>query len=491
MDPSNSNESPNVPVPNLLTAPPLPLAPLGSSPSPPPPAHIPYSDPQPTAPLPKMGNEPPKRLLCLDAYRGLIMIALAFGGFGLAKAANNIIGLADKAGDGAMVSRWEAIRHQFSHAEWVGCSFWDMIQPSFMFMVGVSMAYSYASRSARGHSYMRMMGHAGMRAVILVLLGVFLVSWRRGFEAWTFTNVLSQIGLGYIFLFLMWNRGRWTQWGVVAVVLGGTWCAMTFYSGAGIEKGAEPNGVSAEWVQQNLVDVPVLYPANASKVNDVGAGWHKNANFFSSVDAQLLNALPHKSETIKPNAGGYATLNFIPAFVTMLFGLMAGQLMRSDRGEFGKFGILVFAGIVALAAGYVLDYSGQAPLVKRIWTPTFAIFSTGWCLLILAGLYFVFDLCRLRFLAWPLKIAGMNSMALYVMLMTLTGWTGQILTNLLGKDFYAESLVFLNGIVKIADPKTLEAYATAAAPMAQATSVGLVFWLMTLWMYRQKLFVRI
>ena len=79
------------------------------------------------------------RLFSLDAYRGLIMITLAFGGFGLAGTAGKQLA----ADPGS--SLWETVRYQFSHAQWIGCSYWDLIQPSFMFMVGVSMALSMAS----------------------------------------------------------------------------------------------------------------------------------------------------------------------------------------------------------------------------------------------------------------------------------------------------------------------------------------------------------
>jgi predicted acyltransferase len=484
MNASYPNEPNSAPAPNLLTAPPLPLSPTGSSPISKPPA--------PFEPLPsEIATQPPVRLLSLDAYRGLIMIALAFGGFGLAKAATKIINLANDRGDTEIASLWQTIQYQFSHAEWVGCSFWDLVQPSFMFMVGVSVAYSYASREAKGHSYMRMAGHALVRAVILILLGAFLVSHRPGFQQWSFTNVLSQIGLGYFFLFLMWGRGYAIQWGVAFVVLAGTTAAMYMYADAGIKPGAEPKGADAAWVQQHLVDVPTLYPHGNDRTRDIEPEWHKNANFFTSYDQTLLNRLPHQGESITLNRGGYATLNFVPAFVTMLFGLMTGQLLRGSRSDFSKFGALIFYGVVALALGYILDYTGYLPLIKRIWTPSFAIFCTGWCLLFLALLYFIFDLCRLRFLAWPLKVAGMNSMVLYILHMTSPGWAQQLITKAFGQDFYANSLIYINSKISFIETATLETYAQAAAPIAQLTSVGILFWLIVLVLYAQKIFIRI
>ncbi len=154
-----------------------------------------------------------ERLKSLDAYRGLIMVTLAFGGFGLVATA----GLQLKADPESAF--WKVIQHQCVHAQWTGCRYWDMIQPSFMFMVGVSMAYSYAKRRKIGHSYVRMLSHAGWRSIVLVYLGVFLSSNGQRSINWTFANVLCQIGLGYCFLFLLWRRSFRTQVVTAAVLL--------------------------------------------------------------------------------------------------------------------------------------------------------------------------------------------------------------------------------------------------------------------------------
>src|SRR5437016_917703 len=111
-----------------------------------------------------------ERLLSLDAYRGLIMVTLAFSGFGLEATAKRHIA-EDKA-----PSFWEAVRYQFSHAEWVGCGYWDLIQPSFMFMVGVAAAYSFGKRRGSGQSELRLFLHTLLRSLILVFLGIFLIS---------------------------------------------------------------------------------------------------------------------------------------------------------------------------------------------------------------------------------------------------------------------------------------------------------------------------
>src|SRR5215207_1476012 len=126
----------------------------------------------------------PVRLQSLDAYRGLIMVALAFKGFGLADTARNHLTTSPDSGF------WKGVFHQFEHVEWVGCGFWDLIQPSFMFMVGVSMAYSYLNRQRQGQSWLRMFGHAVVRGIVLIALGIFLISNSRRSTEWSLMNVL-------------------------------------------------------------------------------------------------------------------------------------------------------------------------------------------------------------------------------------------------------------------------------------------------------------
>ena len=96
-------------------------------------------------------------------------------------------------------SVWQTLGDQFEHVPWVGCGFWDLIQPSFMFMVGMSLPFSYARRFAEGQPMIKLGLHAAMRAVLLVFLGVFLASQSGSQPNYEFFNVLAQIGLGYIF----------------------------------------------------------------------------------------------------------------------------------------------------------------------------------------------------------------------------------------------------------------------------------------------------
>src|SRR5437016_13948248 len=140
----------------------------------------------------------PVRLSSLDTYRGLVMFLMMAEVLRLCRVSSAL-------GQSAF---WQFLCHHQTHVEWIGCSLHDLIQPSFSFLVGTALPFSVASRTARGQSRRRMVLHAWWRSLVLVLLGVFLRSVGRQQTYWTFADTLSQIGLGYGFLFLLGMRPR-------------------------------------------------------------------------------------------------------------------------------------------------------------------------------------------------------------------------------------------------------------------------------------------
>jgi len=417
----------------------------------------------------KSTKEKSSRLYSLDAYRGLIMITLAFGGFGLAGTAKNHLA------ENPDSPLWEAVLYNFSHAQWTGCGYWDLIQPSFMFMVGVSMAYSYAKRSSLGHGWFRMFGHVVWRSIVLIMLGVFLSSNGKGMTNWSFMNVLSQIGLGYTFLFLFWKFPWKGQAVGAAFILTWTWVLYSFAPDTGIdlEKGDPEVKVTAEWAQKHL--------------KDIAPAWHKNANVGTQIDLYALNEFP-REEPFTAYSGGYQTLNFLPSLATMLFGLMCGELLRSSNSNKRKFWTLVIAGVVGLIIGQNLHLSGFIPMVKRIWTPSWAIFSAGWCCLILATLYGLVDILKWRWAFFPLVVVGMNSLVMYFMGQLLKPWTmGFLDTNFL----WTKDLLKSDFLTSLYTPEAADQFCELNAPFIQSTAVGIFFWLICWYLYRQKIFLRI
>ncbi len=391
----------------------------------------------------------PPRLVSLDAYRGLTMLAMASGGLGLYRVAEH------RAERGDDSSFWSTIGYHFEHVEWVGCAAWDLIQPSFMFMVGVAMAYSCASRAAHGQTWGQMFRHAVVRSFVLVALGVFLRSDGRSQTYFTFEDVLSQIGLGYTFLFLLWNRPAWVQFLAAFGILAGYWALFYFYPLPPADFDYSSVGVGPDWPH----------------LQGVAQHWDKNTNAAHYFDIWFLNLFPREKPFLF-NRGGYLTLSFIPSLATMIFGLLSGELLRSGWSDRRKFLTLVLAGIVGLAAGWSWQESGWGPIVKRIWTPSWTLFSTGWTCLILAAFYGVVDLWGFRKWTFPLVVVGMNSITMYVLEGLSHGWFGRTLHTHFGD-------------------KLFEFAGEAYQPFFERLWVLFTMWLFLYWLYRQRVFIRI
>jgi predicted acyltransferase len=393
-----------------------------------------------------------QRLVSLDAYRGFIMLVMASGGLGIYEVARKSFPDSEV---------WTTLGYHFHHVSWLGCAFWDLIQPSFMFMVGVAMAYSYAARAAHGQSYGRMLGHAIYRSIVLVLLGIFLRSGGGTQTNYTFMDVLSQIGLGYTFLFLLWNRPRWVQGVAAALILVGYWGWFAAYPLPPDDFDYKSVGVGTEWPH----------------LTGFAAHWDKGTNAAANFDVWFLNQFS-RAKPFAYEGSGYPTLNFIPSLATMIFGLMTGELLRGPRSKSAKFWILAGSGLAALLVGKLLDVAGICPIVKIIWTPSWAIFSTGWTLWMLAGFYGVIDIAGLRRWSFPFLVVGMNSIVMYVMYGLLRNWFNTRLKIHFGQELYHQ----------VADGLHLGA---AYVPIVEHVLVLFAMWLVCLWLYRQRIFVRI
>jgi len=414
-------------------------------------------------PAPPPVAEKPARLLSLDAYRGFIMLAMASAGLAIPEVAKRF-------SDSAV---WQFLAFHTDHVAWVGCSFWDLIQPSFMFMVGVALPYSYASRKARGESETRIYLHVLWRSLALALLGVFLSSpdKTKTMTNWIFPNVLCQIGLGYPFLFLLVGRRRAWQFAALAVVVVG----YTLFFGLW--------PLSAAGFDYTSVRLPKEgYYFQHPYLEGWFGHWDKNTNAAAAFDVWFLNLFP-RMEPFKFNDGGYQTLNFVPSLATMLLGLMAGEWLRRPVSRLRHFNGLVLAGIACLLVGLLMGAT-VCPIVKRIWTPSWALYSSGWTFLMLAGFYALIDLAGWQRWAFAFIVVGMNSIAMYCMSQLLKPFVKSSLNTHLGWPFAPDTFLTrpFPGLAE---------FSALYGPIVQMSAVLLVFWLVCLWMYRRGLFLKI
>lgn len=351
---------------------------------------------------------------------------------------------------------WAFVAYHTTHVPWQGCSLHDLIQPAFSFLAGASLPFSIASRRQRGESFRRMVGHAAWRSVVLILLGIFLRSLSRPRTYWTFEDTLTQIGLGYTFLFLLAFASLRVQIAAFATILAGFWAAFALYPVPGPGFDYTQVGVPADW--------PHLYTGFLAHFN-------KNSNLAWAFDVWFLNLFPREAP-FRFNPGGWSTLSFIPTLATMMLGLWAGAWLKTTRSTGEKLQGLVGAGVALTVAGLAFQWLHVCPIVKRIWTSSYTLYSGGLVVLMLAGFYALIEWQGWKRWSFPLLVIGANSIAIYVMSWTL-------------EDFVSSALVRHLGAAPFA------ILGAPFEPVLRGIAVMLVFWLILLWMYRRRIFLRI
>jgi heparan-alpha-glucosaminide N-acetyltransferase len=354
------------------------------------------------------GEQPgPQRYLALDAFRGFIMILLASEGFGFGALRNHPV--------------FGGIAGQLDHVAWEGGVFWDMIQPAFMFMVGVAMPFALARRIERGATFGQNLGHVAWRSLKLIILSQILITAGDGRFQFQLVNVLCQIAFTYFLCFLIMQM-NWRWQAVAAVlVLAGHWALFVLFPG--------PDGP-----------------------------FSKTGNIGQVIDRALLGR----------NYGGYyVTINFISGTVTTLFGVWTGNLLRSSADRVQKFRTLALAMIGCFAAALAL--APFCPIVKRIWTPTFTLYSTGWVLFMMIVFLWLIEFRGYRRFAFPLVVAGMNSILIYSMGQVVKGGIRQTIGAFTGNF----------------------AWVGALAPVALNCATVLFMWYVCYWFYQRKIFLKL
>ena len=388
----------------------------------------------------------PIRLQSADVYRGFVMLlmmaeVLQFHKVSEALPENGF---------------WQFLAFNQEHVEWIGCSLHDLIQPSFSFLVGLVLPYSILNRKAKGESFEKMVGHAAWRSLILIFLGIFLRSQGAKMTYFTFEDTLSQIGLGYTFLFILGFQSFRIQLSAFILLILGYWLAFVLFPLPPINFNYEAVKVAQDWEHLE---------------GGFATHWNKNSNLAWAFDTWFLNLFPRENPFIA-NSGGYATLSFVPTLATMILGLFAGNILISEKSDTDKLKHFLIAGIAGIIIGLALNYSGICPNVKRIWTPTWVIFSGGWCFLLMAFFYFVIDIQHKQKWGYWLMIIGTNSMAAYIFAHTIDSYISKSLHIHLGENY---DTIF--GI-----------------PYRTLVHGGLILffeWLIVNWMYKKKIFIRI
>jgi len=371
------------------------------------------------------------RLQSLDFFRGVTIAAMI---------------LVNDPGNG------HAAYGPLKHSAWNGWTPTDLVFPFFVFIVGVSMVFSFASRLERGESRSRLMLHVVRRAAILFALGVFLNGFPNEYHASSIRieGVLQRIALCYLVsaLLVLWTGTR-ARWAAVVICLAGYWVLMRFVPVPGF-------GIPTH-------DIPLLDP---------------DRNLAAWLDRKVFPG--HLYEGTRDPEG---LLSTIPAIATCLFGVLTGEWLRSAASPRRKTSWLLLAGVVGIVAGEIFNV--WFPINKKLWTSSYVLFTAGLALLCLGISYWLLDVKRWRG-AWtkPAIVFGVNAIAAYTF------------SEILAKILDAAN-------VHLADGRVLSwqevIYQRCFAPLASPANASLIYslvyvlvCLVVVWiMYRKKIFLKI
>ncbi len=306
-----------------------------------------------------MNETSESRLLSLDFYRGITMFLLIaefthlFSYFVSPHLEETII---------------YAIGAQLHHAEWIGLHFWDLIQPFFMFIVGVAMPLSFSKRLKKGDSYKQLTKHALKRASLLLLIGWALYCIDDGGIVFRFQNVLAQLGITYVLAFLVIRKSVAIQIGFSLLLI---------------------------LISESLYRFFPLEGFDHAFV----AGENFGAWFNILISG-------------KEDGGHWAMFNAIPTAAHTIWGVMAGQLLMGTFSAKKKVQFLFAAAIIGLLIGYGLN--PFTPIIKRVSTSSFVFVSGGWALIALALCYWLIDVKKYQKGVPFFAIVGMNPLFIYL-----------------------------------------------------------------------------
>ena len=270
----------------------------------------------------------------------------------------------------------EFLATQFRHPEWFGSTFYDIIMPLFLFVVGAVIPYSLSEKVQKRTSKFKIHLKLVRRLVILFILGWIvqgnLLAWDLD-NFHVFSNTLQAIAVGYFFTslaFLYLNK----KWRYALFVF----CLVAYAL---------------------LLTVPIVPGIGGSVLLP-------NKNYGIYFDRLILGRFQDGTQYVWL----LSSLGFI---ATTLSGLFAGELIKSNK-ERNKVGLfLLLLGVVLLVVGIV--WANWHPIVKRLWNSTFVLFTSGICFIILALFYWVIDIKGYKNWIFPFKVIGMNAITAYVL----------------------------------------------------------------------------
>ena len=387
---------------------------------------------------PAQASAPMGRLLSLDALRG---ITICF-----------MIMVNNNGGSGS----WRFM----NHAEWIGLTPTDLVFPTFLFVVGVSIVFSTEARLSRGATRAQLARHTVQRAAIIFLLGLVV----NGFpyfklEHYRIYGVLQRIAICYLVvgLFYIWDQRVSTKVAALVGCLFGYWILVRWVPVPGA-------GMPGR-------DIPFLDP---------------NQNLVAWLDRHIFPHHLYEDWITHNTRDPEGLLSDIPSVATTLMGLLTGLWLRSQRALTAKAVGLAAAAAACLASGYL--WSIWFPLSKKMWTSSFTLTAAGWSLTVFALTFWAVELQgwgkgRSKGLMWPWLVFGSNAIVIYMFSELLPSALENIHFTADGRSTNVPAWAFHHFYAHIPDP--------GWAAFAFSVTIAVICFIPAWILYNKKIFIKV
>lgn len=325
--------------------------------------------------------EKPSRIASIDALRGFNMFFIT-GGSALIAGICSALNCPDA---------W--IARQMNHVNWIGFAHHDTIFPLFLFLAGVSWPFSLASQQSRGRSTLNIQLKALARVAVLFLIGLSFGGILKFNPNFRLMSVLGFIGLswGAAASISLYVRRVWKLFAIAVALLAGYYLLLQFCVAPGAPEGA--SSYSPQW----------NFPAYLDRLS-----WPNHLLYRGKYDPESFYSLP----------GGMALA---------MFGVLAGRLLgwRNGPSPARKSVLLAAWAAVAAVAACVFEYALGNPPIKKLWTPSFVLYSAAYALAMLALFHWIVDVLGLKRWTVAFDPVGKNSILAYVLSMVRVSATIQ------------------------------------------------------------------
>jgi predicted acyltransferase len=366
----------------------------------------------------RLDNE---RLVSIDLFRGIVMFLL------LAEHVDLFYLLTFIAPKNPLIN---GLVKQLFHHEWHGMYFWDLIQPYFTFIIGIAMTFSINRRWNQGETWMQTFKHILFRCTILFVLGIILTCCVRQKLVWELWNILTLFSFNIFITFLIF-RLRDSNKMIFS-------CAL-------------------------LLITEMLY--RFFMVDGFDQPFVKGKNFGTFLDLVFMGK-------IHPN--GWVFINCLPTTAHAIWGVLAGNLLMSQRNAIEKLKILILAGLAGITIGYGIDLMNISPINKHLGTSAFVIVSGGWCLITFAFFYWLTDIKGYKKWSLFFIVVGMNPIFIYIFSRTV------------GK-------VWLNGTVALFTKGLMSQFSVSEGITNLTTYLTIIGleWYLCYWLYKKRIFIKL